>query len=86
MNGHSEKTAIELPAQGLASSDFLVDPWTYAYRNASFVHDNTVLSAHPDEYLGDVLAERSLKQLDKALAQDRPFFLTSELEWLEQKW
>lgn len=77
MNGHSEKTAIEMPARGVNSSDYLVDPWTYAYHNASLVHDNTVLTSHAGEYLGDVLADRSLEQLDKALSQDRPFFLTS---------
>ena len=79
MNGHSETTAIALPAHGIDSSDYLVDPWTYAYHNASLVHDNTILTSHANEYLGDVLADRSLEQLDKALLQEKPFFLTSEI-------
>ncbi|KAK4241186.1 alkaline-phosphatase-like protein [Achaetomium macrosporum] len=62
---------------GWNGSDFLVDPYTYMYLNASFQRNQDPPVSYEGQYLGDVLAQKALGFLDDATANahSRPFFL-----------
>jgi arylsulfatase A-like enzyme len=62
---------------GWNGSDFLVDPYTYMYLNATFQRNQDPPVSYEGQYLGDVLAQKALGFLDDAAknARSRPFFL-----------
>ncbi|KPI41141.1 Arylsulfatase [Cyphellophora attinorum] len=61
---------------GLNGSDFLLDPHTYEYLNASFQRNREPPVSHEGEYSTDVLAKKALGFLDAAIDSKTPFFLT----------
>ncbi|KAI1626105.1 arylsulfatase [Exophiala viscosa] len=60
---------------GFTGSDFLLDPHTYEYLNASFQRNHEKPVSHEGEYATDVLAKKAYGFLDDAVAADKPFFL-----------
>lgn len=63
-------------AAGWTGSDFLLDPFTYEYRNATFQRDHDPPIPHEGEYSTDVVAAKAYGYLDDAVAARKPFFLT----------
>ncbi|KAH6662910.1 sulfatase [Plectosphaerella plurivora] len=61
--------------KGWTGSDFLLDPNTYAYYNATFQRNTDPPVNHAWEYSTDVLASKAYGFVDDALATDKPFFL-----------
>lgn len=61
---------------GFTGSDFLLDPHTYEYLNASFQRNQEVPVSHEGEYSTDVLAGKAYGFLEDAIAEQGPFFLT----------
>ncbi|RMZ75260.1 hypothetical protein DV737_g5387, partial [Chaetothyriales sp. CBS 132003] len=63
---------------GFNGSDFLLDPYTYQYLNATFQHNQDKPVSHEGEYSTDVLTSKAYGLLDEAIAAavDRPFFVT----------
>ncbi|KXG52882.1 Alkaline phosphatase-like, alpha/beta/alpha [Penicillium griseofulvum] len=76
MNGHSLEYYDCPHAAGFNGSDFVLDPYTYDYMNATYQRNHD----EPVSYLGrhttEVLREKSMGFLEDALAGERPFFLT----------
>lgn len=67
-------------AAGWTGSDFLLDPYTYRYLNATFQRNHDPPMSYEGQYVTDVLAKKASASLDDALfdVEDRgkPFFLT----------
>ena len=63
-------------AQGFNGSDFLLDPYTYQYWNASMSHNGEKPESYEGRYSTDVVSEKALSWLEDALAEEDPFFLT----------
>ena len=61
---------------GFTGSDFLLDPHTYEYLNASFQRNRDPPVSYEGQYSTDVLAGKAYAFLDDALAEDKPFFIT----------
>jgi arylsulfatase A-like enzyme len=75
-NAHS-LTTYNLPfVNGFTGSDFLLDPHTYEYLNASFQRNRDAPVSHEGEYSTDVLAKKAYGFLEDAVAEQKPFFLT----------
>jgi arylsulfatase A-like enzyme len=66
--------ASPFPA-GWNGSDFLVDPFTYMYLNASFQRNRDPPVSYEGQHSVDVLAQKAFGFLDDAAKGDRPFFL-----------
>ena len=68
-------------AAGWTGSDFLLDPYTYRYLNATFQRNHDQPVSHEGQYVTDVLAEKNHGFLDDALRElkdaGKPFFLTT---------
>jgi N-acetylglucosamine-6-sulfatase len=77
MNGHSTTTYDNPRIKGWNGSDFLIDPGTYIFYNATMVRDNEPYRNLPGEYSTDLVAEAAVGFLDKAItaSPQRPFFL-----------
>lgn len=75
MNAHTESNCESLPVSGFTESDILVDPYTYDYWNPGFSKDNGPVKVHKGEYTTDLVADKALGYLDKALSRSEPFFL-----------
>ncbi|KIX07139.1 uncharacterized protein Z518_05116 [Rhinocladiella mackenziei CBS 650.93] len=74
-NAHSlENYNSPFPA-GFTGSDFLLDPYTYEYLNASFQRNQESPVSHEGEYSTDVLAGKAYGFLEDAIAEQKPFFL-----------
>jgi N-acetylglucosamine-6-sulfatase len=74
-NAHTvENYDSPFPA-GFNGSDFLLDPYTYQYLNATFQRNKDAPVNHHGEYSTDVLAEKAYGFLDDAIAAENPFFL-----------
>ena len=63
-------------AAGWTGSDFLLDPFTYEYLNATFQRNRDPPVSYEGQYSTDVLAKKTYGFLDDALDDGRPFFLT----------
>ncbi|KAJ9639729.1 hypothetical protein H2204_003522 [Knufia peltigerae] len=61
---------------GFTGSDFLLDPHTYEYLNATTQRDREPPVSHDGEYSTDVIANKAYGFLDDAVAARKPFFLT----------
>ncbi|KAH7327134.1 alkaline-phosphatase-like protein [Rhexocercosporidium sp. MPI-PUGE-AT-0058] len=61
---------------GWTSSDFLLDPHTYQYLNATFQRNTSPPVSHESEYSTDVLAQKAYGLLSEGIASKKPFFLT----------
>lgn len=75
-NAHTLKNYDSPFVAGFTGSDFLLDPHTYEYLNASFQRNHEKPVSHEGEYSTDVLAKKAYGFLDDAVAADKPFFLT----------
>ncbi|EME40308.1 hypothetical protein DOTSEDRAFT_66113 [Dothistroma septosporum NZE10] len=63
-------------AAGWTGSEFLLDPYTYEYLNATFTRNGEEPVSYEGQYTTDLVAEKSFGFLDDALAEKKPFFLT----------
>ncbi|USW58936.1 Putative sulfatase, alkaline-phosphatase-like, core domain superfamily [Septoria linicola] len=67
-------------AAGWTGSEFLLDPYTYEYLNATFVRNHEEPVSYEGEYSTDVLASKAFDFLEDALHEykdnGKPFFLT----------
>jgi N-acetylglucosamine-6-sulfatase len=77
-NAHSVVNYDKPFPRGWDESDFLLDPYTYEYLNATFQHNTDPPVSYEGSYSTDVLINKSLAFLATALskAPDQPFFLT----------
>ncbi|KAK8212924.1 hypothetical protein M8818_003089 [Zalaria obscura] len=75
-NAHSLSNYDSPFPSGFTGSDFLLDPHTYEYLNASFQRNQDPPVSHEGEYSTDVLASKAYGFLDDAIAAEKPFFLT----------
>ncbi|OCK87597.1 arylsulfatase [Cenococcum geophilum 1.58] len=60
---------------GFNGSDFLLDPYTYQYLNATFQRNHDPPVSHTGEYSTDILAQKAYGFLDDAVTAGKPFFL-----------
>ncbi|KAK5127400.1 hypothetical protein LTR85_006739 [Meristemomyces frigidus] len=65
-------------AAGWTGSDFLLDPYTYEYLNATFQRNHDEPVSYEGQYSTDVLAKKAYGFLEDALGDEheKPFFLT----------
>ncbi|CAH0047784.1 unnamed protein product [Clonostachys solani] len=61
--------------KGWNGSDFLLDPNTYDYWNATFQRNQNTPVNHLGDYSTDVLAEKAYGFLNDAVSANKPFFL-----------
>lgn len=61
---------------GWTASDFLLDPYTYQYLNATTQRNKDKPVNWQGHYSTDVLAEKAYGLLDEAIEAEEPFFLT----------
>ncbi|RMZ81805.1 hypothetical protein DV738_g2020, partial [Chaetothyriales sp. CBS 135597] len=75
-NAHTvDNYASPYPA-GFTGSDFLLDPFTYEYLNATMQRNRDPPVSYEGQYSTDVMAEKTFGFLDEALQNEKPFFLT----------
>ncbi|KAM3422102.1 Arylsulfatase [Cercospora zeina] len=80
-NAHSVENYGSPRAAGWTGSEFLLNPYTYEYLNATFVrnHDGRPVS-YEGQYSTDVISDMALGFLDDALneyeQENKPFFMT----------
>jgi len=60
---------------GWTSSDFLLDPHTYDYLNATFQRNQEPPVSYEGHYSTDVLAEKAYGLLEEGVHSKKPFFL-----------
>ncbi|KAL9618102.1 MAG: hypothetical protein Q9160_007172 [Pyrenula sp. 1 TL-2023] len=75
-NSHTVENYNDPYPAGFNGSDFLLDPHTYEYLNASFQRDQSPPVSYEGQYSTDVLASKAFGFLDDAVKDSRPFFLT----------
>ncbi|KAF2090685.1 putative arylsulfatase [Saccharata proteae CBS 121410] len=75
MNGHNTTNYDKPHASGWTENEFLLDPYTYIYYNATFQRNNNTPVGYPDQYSTDLVAEKALGFMENAVAADKPFFL-----------
>ncbi|KAF3033334.1 hypothetical protein E8E11_003431 [Didymella keratinophila] len=76
MNGHSLSTYNNPRINGWNGSDFLIDPGTYIFYNATMSRNHDPAKNYPGEYSTDLISAAAVGFLDDATkASDRPFFL-----------
>lgn len=61
---------------GFNGSDFLLDPYTYSYLNATYQRNHDPPVSYEGQHTTDVITQKALGFLDDALEGERPFFLT----------
>ncbi|KAM7211593.1 arylsulfatase-like protein [Rhypophila decipiens] len=76
-NAHTVENYNSPHAGGWTSSDFLLDPFTYMYLNASYQRNQEPPVSYEGQHTIDVLTEKTYGLLSEALtdAESRPFFL-----------
>ncbi|KAK3071106.1 hypothetical protein LTR53_009240 [Teratosphaeriaceae sp. CCFEE 6253] len=64
-------------AAGWTGSDFLLDPYTYEYLNATYQRNHDLPVSYEGRYTADVLAEKAYGFLDDGIrdVENKPFFL-----------
>ncbi|OAG38719.1 hypothetical protein AYO21_07072 [Fonsecaea monophora] len=75
-NAQSTSNYNKPHAAGWTGSDFLLDPYTYEYYNATFQRNKDPPTSYQGEYSTDVMAQKAFGFLNDAIEADRPFFLT----------
>lgn len=75
-NAHTVENYGSPHAAGFTGSDFLLDPHTYEYLNASFQRNHDPPVSYEGQYSTDVLAGKAYGFLEDAAASEKPFFLT----------
>ncbi|KAH7253278.1 alkaline-phosphatase-like protein [Fusarium solani] len=74
-NAHTVQNYNKPWPRGWTQSDFLLDPFTYAYYNSSFQRNRDPPRSYEGQHSVDVLAEKSYAFLKEAAKADKPFFL-----------
>ncbi|OAA57553.1 arylsulfatase [Niveomyces insectorum RCEF 264] len=78
-NAHTVENYNAPRARGWTQSDFLLDPFTYRYLNASYQRNGDPPVSYEGQYTVDVLAEKAFGFLEDAAAageaEGTPFFL-----------
>ncbi|KAF7550645.1 hypothetical protein G7Z17_g5585 [Cylindrodendrum hubeiense] len=74
-NQHSIENYNSPYAGGFNQSDFLLDPFTYEYRNAWMTRNGGPPVSYAGQYSPDLTAEKAYGFLEEALGHDEPFFL-----------
>ncbi|KAH8883260.1 Arylsulphatase [Thozetella sp. PMI_491] len=75
-NSHTVSNYDNPHAGGWTGSDFLLDPYTYEYWNATMQRNHDSPESYEGQYSTDVIAEKAFGFLQDALIDDKPFFLT----------
>ncbi|PMD52394.1 Arylsulphatase [Hyaloscypha bicolor E] len=75
-NAHTIENWNSPHPAGWTSSDFLLDPHTYQYLNASFQRNQYPPVSHEGQYSTDVLAGKAYGLLEEGVQSGKPFFLT----------
>ena len=75
-NAHTVDNWNSPRPSGWTSSDFLLDPHTYDYLNATFQRNDQPPVQHEGEYSTDVLAKKAYSLLGEGMGSKKPFFLT----------
>ncbi|KAM6522979.1 hypothetical protein FALCPG4_012586 [Fusarium falciforme] len=76
-NAHTVENYDKPHAAGWTSSDFLLDPFTYSYWNATWQKDQSVPVNHEGTYNTDDLSDKTIKYIRQAHAAGKPFFIGS---------
>ena len=71
-NSHSLSNYDSPFPSGFTGSDFLLDPHTYEYLNASFQRNRDKPVSHEGNYSTDVLAGKAYSFLEEAIAEKKP--------------
>ncbi|KAI0016854.1 alkaline-phosphatase-like protein [Xylariomycetidae sp. FL0641] len=74
-NAHTVDNYHRPFAAGWNGSDFLLDPYTYAYRNSTYQRNQEAPVSYEGAYTGDVLEAKAYDLLDMAVTAGQPFFL-----------
>lgn len=75
-NAHTVINYNSPRVKGFNQSDFLLDPWTYSYLNATYQRNHDALVSYEGQHTVDVLTKKAYGFLDEAVKHtDRPFFL-----------
>lgn len=75
-NAHSTSNYDSPFPAGWTGSDFLLDPYTYEYWNATMQRNRELPRSYEGHYSTDVVAGKAYGFLDDALNADKPFFIT----------
>ncbi|KAE8450080.1 hypothetical protein EG329_006861 [Mollisiaceae sp. DMI_Dod_QoI] len=75
-NAHTVENWNSPHPKGWTSSDFLLDPHTYQYLNATFQRNSAPPVSYEGQYSTDVLAEKAYGLLNEGIYLKQPFFLT----------
>ncbi|SCZ95918.1 BZ3500_MvSof-1268-A1-R1_Chr8-1g09882 [Microbotryum saponariae] len=75
MNGHTVDNYESLTPAGFTDAEFLLDPQTYNYWNASFGRVGSPIHYHPGSYSTDLVKEKALGLIRDASQEDKPFFV-----------
>ena len=75
-NAHTVENYHSPHVNGFNGSDFLLDPYTYSYLNATYQRNRDSPVSYEGQHTTDVITEKALGFLDDALAGERPFFVT----------
>ena len=75
MNAHSIENYASPHVSGFNGSDFLLDPYTYDYMNATYQRSHDAPVSYLGRHTTEVLTEKAMGFLEDALAGERPFFL-----------
>lgn len=74
-NAHTVDNYNSPHVAGFNGSDFLLDPYTYSYLNATYQRNHDPPVSYEGRHTADVLAEKAFGFLEDAIAGERPFFL-----------
>ena len=74
-NAHTVGNYHSPHAAGWTQSDFLLDPYTYDYLNASYQRNHDPPVSYEGQHTVDVLTTKAYGLLDDAVKVDSPFFL-----------
>ncbi|KAE8371284.1 alkaline-phosphatase-like protein [Aspergillus bertholletiae] len=75
MNAHSIQSYVSPHVSGFNGSDFLLDPYTYDYMNATYQRNHKAPVSYLGRHTTEVLTEKAMGFLEDALTGERPFFL-----------
>jgi arylsulfatase A-like enzyme len=76
-NSHTVDNYNKPYVNGFTSSDFLLDPYTYNYKNPAFQHNKHAPVYHKGNYSTDLVANKTFAFIEEAAKGDKPFFLVS---------
>jgi len=75
-NAHTVENWNSPHPAGWTSSDFLLDPYTYEYLNATFQRNSNPPVSYEGKYTTDIIAEKAYGLLEEGVNSRKPFFLT----------